>query len=148
MSKTTLRAFVLALAATAMVVVASTPSEAGRRGRNNAAIAAGIAGLATGVIIAGALSQRNRYYGPGYSGYYYYPAEPEVRYYRVRRAAPPAVVYYEEPRRVYRVERRVVRGGYEPWTDAWYDYCEARYRSFNPRTGTYRGYDGKNHFCN
>lgn len=35
----------------------------------------------------------------------------------------------------------------EPWSRAWFDYCSDRYRSFNPRTGTYRGYDGRDHFC-
>ncbi|MEM7191858.1 MAG: BA14K family protein [Pseudomonadota bacterium] len=35
----------------------------------------------------------------------------------------------------------------QPWTDAWYNYCSARYRSFNPQSGTYLGYDGYEHFC-
>ncbi|HBF60317.1 MAG TPA: BA14K family protein [Methyloceanibacter sp.] len=35
----------------------------------------------------------------------------------------------------------------QPWTDDWYAYCGSRYRSFNPRSGTYRGYDGYEHFC-
>lgn len=26
---------------------------------------------------------------------------------------------------------------------AWYDYCAAKYRSFNPRTGRYRSYSGE-----
>lgn len=41
-------------------------------------------------------------------------------------------------------------GGYgrpEPWTAAWYDYCGSKYRSFNPQTGYYRTYSGKNKFC-
>ncbi|PWV97627.1 BA14K-like protein [Hoeflea marina] len=38
-------------------------------------------------------------------------------------------------------------GSIEPWTPAWYRYCDNRYRSFNDRTGTYRGYDGRDHFC-
>lgn len=36
---------------------------------------------------------------------------------------------------------------YEPWTQAWYDYCSDKYRSFDPQTGTYKGYDGLRHFC-
>jgi hypothetical protein len=59
-----------------------------------------------------------------------------------------------QPRRVYRdyEEPRVVRhqyrgGALEPWSAEWYDWCDDRYRSFNPRTGTYRGYDGRDHFC-
>ena len=35
----------------------------------------------------------------------------------------------------------------EPWTQGWYDYCTQRYRSFNAQTGTFRGYDGRDHFC-
>lgn len=34
-----------------------------------------------------------------------------------------------------------------PWSGRWYRYCAARYRSFDPRTGYYRGYDGRLHFC-
>ena len=36
---------------------------------------------------------------------------------------------------------------YEPWTPEWRDWCDAKYRSFKASTGTYRGYDGKDHFC-
>ena len=35
----------------------------------------------------------------------------------------------------------------EPWTPGWYDYCSSKYRSFNPKRGTFLGYDGKHHFC-
>lgn len=68
----------------------------------------------------------------------------------------PRVIYEDDyrPRRVYRTyeEPRVVRyrdygGSLEPWSPEWYEYCDARYRSFNPRTGTYTGYDGYEHFC-
>jgi hypothetical protein len=40
-------------------------------------------------------------------------------------------------------------GGYSaaPWSPAWYDYCSSRYRSFDPRTGYFLGYDGQYHFC-
>jgi hypothetical protein len=37
--------------------------------------------------------------------------------------------------------------GPPPWSPEWYDYCYARYRSFNPRTGYFIGYDGAPHFC-
>lgn len=40
------------------------------------------------------------------------------------------------------------RGGYEPWSAAWYDDCSARYRSFNRRTGYYTTYSGQKKFCN
>lgn len=38
-------------------------------------------------------------------------------------------------------------GRYEAGSPAWFDWCESRYRSFNPRTGTYRGFDGQDHYC-
>ena len=36
---------------------------------------------------------------------------------------------------------------HEPWTPEWQSWCASNYRSFNPRTGTFRGYDGRDHFC-
>ncbi|KXF76743.1 hypothetical protein ATN84_11965 [Paramesorhizobium deserti] len=89
--------------------------------------AAGAVGLAAGALIGSALSQP-RYVEPG--PVIYQPAPPA--YY------PPA------PRRVVTYQRY---GGYEPWSREWYRYCSDRYRSFNPQTGTYRGYDGADHFC-
>jgi len=29
----------------------------------------------------------------------------------------------------------------------WHAYCASKYRSYNPRTGTYTGYDGLQHRC-
>ena len=34
-----------------------------------------------------------------------------------------------------------------PWTSDWRAYCLSRYRSFNPSTGYFLGYDGEYHFC-
>jgi len=48
-------------------------------------------------------------------------------------------VIYQEPQPIY--------GGLEPWSPGWYNHCSRRYRSFNPNTGTFRGYDGRDHFC-
>ncbi len=43
----------------------------------------------------------------------------------------------------------VYRVGYSPtpWSPDWYSYCYSRYRSFNPNTGTFIGYDGYERFC-
>ncbi len=30
---------------------------------------------------------------------------------------------------------------------AWLNRCEARYKSFDPRSGTYLAFDGKRHYC-
>ena len=35
----------------------------------------------------------------------------------------------------------------EPWSPEWFRYCGDRYRSFDPDTGTFIGYDGEAHFC-
>lgn len=98
-----------------------------RRHRDRDALIGGALGLATGVIIGGALASQPRYAEPRYvePGY----VEPE---------------YYPEP------ERRVIyrqAPSFEPWTQSWYDYCARRYRSFNPQSGTFVGYDGREHFC-
>ncbi|WP_248304474.1 BA14K family protein [Breoghania sp. L-A4] len=72
------------------------------------------------------------YIGVPYASYaypfgYYYAREyvPRYRPYRVRH-------HYGRPR---------------PWTPAWYDYCRAKYRSFNPRTGYYLAYSGRYRMC-
>ncbi len=49
----------------------------------------------------------------------------------------PQVIRYEDE----------VSASYEPWTPEWADWCDNKYRSFNPSTGTFRGYDGRDHFC-
>lgn len=98
---------------------------------NDDALLLGVLGLAAGAIIAGAiLSEPPRpapqpdYYPPAPDGYSYSPND-----------YPPA------PSSVN------TAGTIEPWTDAWYRYCAQRYRSFDPATGTFRGYDGYDHFC-
>lgn len=52
-------------------------------------------------------------------------------------------VIYQQPS-----HPRAVRGGsYEPWSQSWFRFCSNKYRSFNASTGTFRGYDGRDHFC-
>ncbi|MGB3811921.1 MAG: BA14K family protein [Shinella sp.] len=97
-----------------------------RRDRDRDALIGGALGLATGVIIGGALASQPRYEERRYVEPEYYP-EPE-----------PRVIYRRQP---------VYAPSYEPWTQSWYDYCAQRYRSFNPQSGTFVGYDGREHFC-
>jgi BA14K-like protein. len=33
------------------------------------------------------------------------------------------------------------------YRSSWVAYCSRKYKSFNPRTGTYLGYDGRRHVC-
>ncbi|SOE13945.1 BA14K-like protein [Hoeflea halophila] len=61
-----------------------------------------------------------------------------------------AIANSNNPRVIYRqpsAPRAVSGGTYEPWSRSWYRYCSKRFRSFNAATGTYRGYDGRDHFC-
>lgn len=48
---------------------------------------------------------------------------------------------------VHHVPAPAYYGRPAPWTAAWYDYCSARYRSFNPRTGYFVTYSGHRRFC-
>ncbi len=127
-----------------------------RRSNNHDALAAGVIGFAIGAIIADQAS-RNR--------------QPDVVYVQPQpRYVEPTPIYREQYREPYRetyrepyVERRplhdtyrepkVIRyedtfdASYEPWSAEWARWCDSKYRSFNINTGTYRGYDGKDHFC-
>lgn len=83
-------------------------------------VAAGVLGLAVGIIAAAALDDAST---PDYPDTDYYPPAP------------------------YGGASVAYGGQIEPWTRDWYQYCAARYRTFDPRTGTFRGYDGYDHFC-
>lgn len=139
------------IAASTLVSVGSASAdEWGRHhyhgGGNGDAVAAGVAGLAVGALLGGALAQPRvgtRTYideGPVYDE--------------------PAPVYQERtyvyrPAPVYRTTRVIVQdqGDYvvqprlRPWSRQWMRYCTSRYRSFDPGTGTFIGNDGREHFC-
>ncbi len=122
------------LAAASLAAVAAPHATAsadswGRHRNHGDAVAAGVIGLAAGALIGSALSQPQPTYvqpAPVYA-----PPPPPPAYYP---AAPARQATY-------------YRSSYEPWSRGWYQYCADRYRSFNPNTGTYRGYDGRDHFC-
>lgn len=90
--------------------------------------AAAILGLVGGAIIAGALSQSQTL-----------PSTVQP--------APPQPHINTFPATPQRIGSTNYSGIYEPWTAEWHSWCNARYRSFNAQTGTYRGYDGYDHFC-
>lgn len=109
------------------IALADTADARPRHRGHGGAVAAAIAGLAVGAIIAGTASRRHDYY---YDDRRYYRAPPPPpRYYR----APP-------PRRSYSYAPR-------PWTPAWYSYCTSKYRSFDPRSGTFQPYHGPRRMC-
>ncbi|MEJ8571066.1 BA14K family protein [Microbaculum marinum] len=124
----------------------------GYRNNTGAAVAAGVVGLAAGALIGSALAQP-RYYAPAP---YAYGTAPYV-------APAPAPVYvapgYVAPTQPYDPSLPVQSGpgysgtyvatGYAParGTAEWNAYCASKYRSFDPATGTFLGYDGKRHYC-
>ncbi len=131
-----IKAAVLAILATATVLptMSAAHAEDWRRHRRHHdrsdSVALGALGLATGVIIGGAIANSQ----PRYQERVYIDPEPE----------------YYEPRPVYRRRPVVVQESYgslEPWSPAWYRYCSQRYRSFDADSGTFRGYDGRDYFC-
>jgi hypothetical protein len=83
---------------------------------------AGILGLAAGALAVGLTSQPE----PVYANPYRQPRPRPIREY-------PETVYLD--------------GALEPWSADWYNYCSDRYRSFDPQSGTFMGYDGQEHFC-
>jgi hypothetical protein len=67
---------------------------------------------------------------------YYAPAPPPVVYYQ-----PASPAYYSPPPGVY-------YDGYDRgWTEAHVEWCLDRYRSYNPATNTFTGYDGLQYEC-
>ncbi|MBI1204670.1 MAG: BA14K family protein [Rhodopseudomonas sp.] len=99
---------------------ADSVTEVRWRGRRGGGVAAGVA---AGLLFGGLLGASPYYYGgpPAYYG-------PPVYY-------PPGFYGPVYGPRYY--------GG----SRSWLSYCFSRYRSFDPRTGTYMGYDGRRHYC-
>lgn len=101
----------------------------GRGRRGGYGVGAGLAGLAAGAVIGGALASRPYYGDPGYgyddSGYGY--------------GAP--TYGYDSGYDVVDVAPSAPAGG-----DAT-AYCISRFKSYDPASGTYLGYDGLRHPC-
>jgi hypothetical protein len=90
----------------------------------------GLGGFAAGAIIGSAIAAP--YYYGGYPYAYPYPAYPAYGY-----PPPPAPApYYGGP-----AYGAAAPG---PGGDA---YCAQRYKSYDPATGTFLGYDGQRHPC-
>ncbi|GAA4662446.1 BA14K family protein [Bartonella pachyuromydis] len=102
--------------------------------RNNSgeAIAAGLLGLAAGVILNNVFKK---------------PEQPQTQiiYQKV-----PQAIYQQTPTSqvIYEVQSITT---YPPLQQSqvhdWLQYCKKKYRSFNPKTGTFRGSDGREYIC-
>ncbi len=101
-----------------------------KKRHHNDAVVWGIIGLAAGAIIANSANNHRK-------SHVYRQPVPQTVY-------PGANHYPAAPKKHYRTHSYV---SYEPWSQGWYNYCSQKYRSFNPNKGTFRGYDGKDHFC-
>lgn len=53
--------------------------------------------------------------------------------------------YYDGPYAYYPPVYGPVYGA--PYPPGWEAYCFSRYRSFDPYSGTYLGFDGRRHYC-
>ncbi|MEM1045942.1 MAG: BA14K family protein [Pseudomonadota bacterium] len=77
------------------------------------------------------------------------------RYYRGPRTAPPPGVVRKVQsarltptvRRTAPPPRKAVSGDLEPWSTAWVRSCQARYKTFDPKTGFYIPRPGEKRFC-
>lgn len=121
-------------------------------------------------LVGVSLAQAGDHFGRHYRGHRYYRLGPRFhsgRYYRHHRhhnsgaaAIAGAIIglgigaaiassprYYEPAPRYYRVVPRYYRVGPVFRSPAWYDYCAARYRSFDPYTGTFQPYHGPRRIC-
>ncbi|MBX4335093.1 BA14K family protein [Bartonella raoultii] len=96
-------------------------------------LTAGIIGLAAGAILGNIFKQPKQ--------------QPQVVYQAVPQGQ---VMYQQVPQKqvIYEMQSKTTyQPLHEPWTHDWLQYCKKKYRSFNSKTGTFRGYDGLNHFC-
>lgn len=161
-----LRSSILGMAAALLLVSGTHTSDAGSYWHRNGSgiAAAGIIGFAAGAVIGSALSGP-RYYG-GY-GYYAPRAYYAPRVYFAPRAYPVAPRYHAPvyPDRSYGYvnrssgtviaphapvpvyNRAPVRYRPAQWSPEWIAYCSRKYKSFNPRTGTYTAYSGRVRRC-
>jgi hypothetical protein len=93
-------------------------------------IGVGAAAVATGALIGGAIATQNQgyYYPDQNQGYYYYPDQNYPGY------SDPGYVYSDAAPTAYNNGDSVA-------------YCEQTYRSYDPASGSYLGYDGFRHAC-
>jgi hypothetical protein len=94
------------------------------RSNNDALIIGGAVGFVAGILAGSANGQQ--------------PAPPPPHGHR---PPPPPPAYGHRPPPPHG------RDNFAPWTPRWHQWCSQRYRSFDPRSGTFIGRDGREYFC-
>ena len=127
----------------ATVLLAAAPAEAQWRGHgwHGGGWGGAGAGFVAGALVGSAIAGSGYYYGP--YGYGYGPGYGPAYAYGPGYAAGYGPVYddtYGDAGYAAAPGEAYASGG-----DA--SYCAQRYRSYNPRTGTYLGFDGMQHPC-
>ncbi len=114
-----LKSTVAAIIIGATTLVAVAPADAQWRGRRHHNNGGAVlGGLAAGAILGGIIASQQRPYYDGYAPRYYGDYAPAPSYY----------------------------GGYGGGGDQ-DAYCFSRFKSYDPASGTYLGYDGRRHPC-
>jgi hypothetical protein len=126
---------VVAVSSALLVAAQAVPAAARDHHNGDDMLAAGIAGLAAGVI-AGAIVSGSQDNGPR-EVQTYDDTPPPPRY----RERP---VYYQGGDDGY---RPASYNSVRPWSRDWYRICGDRYDSFDPQTGTYIDAYGDERFC-
>lgn len=119
-----------------------------RRANGGELLAAGIIGLALGAVIANNNAKQKKTIIVKRPKHTYRPIQHGSA---VERRPLADIGRYDDLNdtdpKVIRFNENDLGNTYEPWTREWALWCDAKYRSFDIKTGTYRGYDGRDHFC-
>ena len=149
MGKTTFTALVAAALVGVTALTLAVPAEAGRGGHGGYRGGGGYGGGGPRYV------QQNNYYGGYRGGYRGGNGGSNLAAGLlgfgvgaiVGSALTPREVYVVPPPPPPQVYYTPASYGPPAWTPDWYTYCYSRYRSFNPNSGTFIGYDGYEHFC-
>ncbi|PSJ58220.1 BA14K family protein [Pseudaminobacter soli (ex Li et al. 2025)] len=127
----------------AAAVAATTLTSAQTANANPAVAWAIVGGVAAGALLVGALSYprwHGAYAAPAYSG-------TQPLYAPAYAGTPPTYgVTYVGTAPLYAPATAATVPS-QPRSAGWLSYCESRYRTFDPGTGTFIGADGRRHFC-
>jgi BA14K-like protein len=127
----------------AAAVAATTLTSVQTASANPAVAWAIVGGVAAGALLVGALSYpgwHGAYAGPAYSG-------TQPLYAPAYAGTPPTYgVTYVGTAPLY-APATTVAVSRQAGSAGWLSYCESRFRTFDPRSGTFIGADGRRHFC-